>query len=355
MKTWSIKFSSDVESIEMNNIKTPLFLIKFANYEYWPWWFFYIPILPYWLWLSIKTRSLAFFTATNTNIELGGFFGESKIEILHQIPVKYRPKTVYIKKNDTLNIENQNEISFPLVAKPNIGERGFEVEKINNIAELTKYHNRADCEYILQEFINYPIELGILYYRLPNEEKGFVTSITIKEFMSVIGDGKSSILQLMKKSTRARFQIKSMKEKLGARINTIISKDEKLVLEPIGNHCRGTRFINGNYLINEKLNTVFNAISKDMTGFYYGRFDLKVKSIEDLYEGENIKIMELNGASSEPGHIYDSSYGLFNACRNLMFHWNLLAKIAIQNSSRGIKPVSFKDVVKTFYRHFIVK
>ena len=241
---------------------------------------------------------------------------------------------------------------FPLIAKPNIGERGFKVEKINNNAALTKYHNDVLCDYILQEFIDYPIELGVFYYRLPNDEKGSVTSIAIKEFMTVTGDGKSSILELMNESPRARFQIKSMKKKLGHKINMIIPKDEKLLLEPIGNHCRGTRFINGNYLINEKLHIVFNNITKNMNGFYYGRFDLKVKSIDDLYEGENIKIMELNGASSEPGHIYDSSYGLVNAYTNLMFHWNILANIAIQNKAKGIKPSSFKAVVKTLYNHF---
>lgn len=285
---------------------------------------------------------------------MGGFFGESKIDILNQIPADYCPKTIYIKKNNSIDIVKKNNIQFPLIAKPDIGERGFKVEKINNDNELEKYHDKACYEYILQEFINYPIELGVLFYRLPNEESGFVTSVVIKEFMTVTGDGKSSILELMNQSTRARFQIKSMKEKLGAKIDTILLKDETLLLEPIGNHCRGTGFINGNYLINEKLHVVFNDIAKNMNGFYYGRFDLKVKSIDDLYEGKNIKIMELNGASSEPGHIYDSCYGLANAYRNLMFHWNILAEISIQNRSKGIKPVSFKDVVKIFYKHFIV-
>jgi hypothetical protein len=330
----------------------PLFILKWTNYEYWPWWFFYIPILPYWLWLAIKTKSLAFFTATNTNIEMGGFFGESKIDILNQIPSKYCPKTIYIKQNTPIDVVLQNEIQFPIILKPNIGERGFNVEKISDELSLKKYNAEVNVDYILQEFIEFPIELGVLFYRMPNDEKGFVTSIAIKEFLTVLGDGKSSILTLMNNSTRARFQIESMKKKMGDNINMIVPKDEKLLLEPIGNHCRGTRFINGNHLINEKLHLVFNKIARDMKGFHYGRFDLKVKSIDDLYNGKNIRIMELNGASSEPGHIYDASYGLKNAYKNLMFHWNILAKIAIQNKAYGVKPVSFALVVKTFYQHF---
>jgi hypothetical protein len=340
----------------MNTPKLPLFIIKWTNYEYWPWWFFYIPLLPYWFWLSIKTKSFAFFSATNTNIELGGFFGESKIDILKQISPTYLPTTFPVKQNlavtEITNLIEQHHISFPLIVKPNVGERGNDVEKINSFWELQKYHVSATFEYIIQEFIDFEIELGVLFYRLPNEENGVVSSVAIKEFLTVTGDGKSTILQLMKQNTRARFQIKSIKNKLGESINDVLSANKKILLEPIGNHCRGTRFINGNYLINDKLHEVFNVIVKNMSGFHYGRFDLKVKSITDLYEGENIKIMELNGASSEPGHIYDASVGIFNAYKTLGFHWNILSKIAIQNKKKGIKPVAFTKVISTFYNHF---
>ncbi len=337
-------------------IKAPLIFIKWTNYEYWTWWVFYIPLLPYWLWLSIKTKSLAFFTATNTNIELGGFFGESKIDILKQIPHDYLPKAFSVKQglsfDEIQGLTEINQFVFPFIVKPNVGKRGFAVEKINTVSELKKYHASANYDCIIQEFIDYPIELGVLFYRLPDEQKGYVTSITIKEFLTVTGDGKSSILELMQQSKRARFQIKAMKEKLGEEINRVLLRNEKCLLEPIGNHCRGTKFINGNDLINDKLHSVFNEIAKNINGFYFGRFDLKVKSIEDLYCGSTIKIMELNGASSEPGHIYDASYGLIPAYKNIMYHWKILAEIATQNKKKGIKPVPFKVMLRTFYQHF---
>lgn len=337
-------------------MRTPLFIIKWTNYEYWPWWFFYIPLLPYWLWLAFKTKSLAYFTATNTNIELGGFFGESKIDILKQIAPEYKPKTFFIPKETRFEkvkeSMNSVQIQFPIVAKPNVGERGFEVEKIVDVLQLENYHQRAAHEYIIQEFVSFPLELGVLFCRLPNEQKGKVTSVTIKEFLTVTGDGKSSILQLMEQNVRARFQIEAVTERLGEGVNQILGAGHELLLEPIGNHCRGTKFVDGNHLINSELEDVFNKIALPMEGFYYGRFDMKVKSLDDLYRGENIRIMELNGASSEPGHIYDARNGIIKAYRDLAFHWNLLAKISIQNQKRGIQPVSFKTIVSTFSGHF---
>lgn len=337
-------------------MRTPLFIIKWTQYEYWPWWFFYIPLLPYWLWLAIKTKSLAYFTATNTNIELGGFFGESKIDILKQIALEYKPKTFFVAKETRFETVkesiNSAQIQFPIVAKPNVGERGFEVEKIIDILQLENYHQRAAHEYIIQEFVEFSLELGVLFCRMPNEPIGKITSVTIKEFLSVKGDGKSSILQLMEQNTRARFQVEAVSKRLGNGVNQILEAGEEMLLEPIGNHCRGTRFVDGNHLINSKLDEVFNRIALPMTGFYYGRFDMKVKSLDDLYKGENIRIMELNGASSEPGHIYDARNGIVKAYRDLAFHWSLLALISIQNQKRGIKPVSFGTIVKTFSGHF---
>lgn len=341
----------------MKSPKIPLFIIKWTNYEYWPWWFFYLPIMPYWVWLSIKTKSFAFFSATNLNIELGGFFGESKMDILNQISPQYLPITFPINQdfgsNELESLLQKHAIDFPIIVKPNVGERGNDVEKMNSLDELKKYHSEASFDYIIQEFITYEIELGVLFYRFPNEDKGRVSSVTIKEFLTVTGNGKHSVLELMEQNTRARFQINTIKNKLGEQIHEVLPAQQKLLLEPIGNHCRGTRFVNGNDLINEKLQQVFNEISSNMDGFYYGRYDLKVKSLADLYEGKNIKIMELNGASSEPGHIYDTSVGLVNAYKTLAYHWKVLAEIAHQNMKKGIKPVSFSKIISTFYGHFL--
>ncbi len=331
-------------------LKIPLSIIKIFNYEYWAWWVFYLPMAPYWLYLAIRTRSLTFFTAANPGIEAGGFYGEKKMDILKNIRPDLLPKTIFIEKYSEVknihNLLNIKQLSFPIIAKPNVGERGTNVKKIENIEVLNEYHSSSDEDYIIQEFITFDIELGVLFSRLPNEPMGRVSSVTMKEFLTVTGDGKSTIEELVENSTRARFQLEVLRERLGNRIKEILKNGEKRLLEPIGNHCRGTKFVNANYLINSQLDEVFTEASQNFEGFFYGRFDMKVKSIEDLYAGKNIRIMELNGVSSDPGHIYDPNYHLWQAYRDLCWHWKRVADISIQNQKMGVKPLPFKEVWK---------
>lgn len=340
----------------MNKLQLPLWLIKLTHFEYWTWWMFYIPLLPYWLYQAARTRSLTFFTNADPCIDYGGFFGESKIDILKQIPSDFLPTYIFVKKETSLAIIleklKENKLEFPIICKPNVGERGSQVEKIIDKITLEKYLQNLQEDFIIQEFITFEIELGVLYYRYPNQLKGQVSSITRKEFLSVTGDGKSSIEVLMQANTRARFQLETMRLRLGEKIHEVIPAEEKRLLEPIGNHCRGTKFLDNNFLINEKLNQVFDNIALPIEGFHYGRFDMKVKSIEDLYEGKNIRIMELNGVSSEPGHIYDPKNTVWNAYRDLARHWKIIADISIQQQKKGIMPIEPKIIWQVAREHF---
>lgn len=337
-------------------IKTPLWIVKTVRYEYWPFWILFFPVFFYWLYLSLRARSFTFFTAANPGIELGGFFGESKSEILKKIPQQYLPVTLFFDKQasvEEIKSSMQNcQLSFPVIFKPDKGERGFNVEKINNEDELRAYLEKYNGKLIIQEFIAYEHELGILYYRMPDGSRSGITSVVKKEFLCVIGNGNSSIEELVNESVRARMQLPALRKKLGARIIEVLADGEKFRLEPIGNHCRGTKFLSGNDLINGKLVSVFDTIAGNMNGFYFGRFDLKVKSIDDLYEGNNIRIMEVNGVSSEPAHIYDPMMNLWKVYRDIFYNTKLIYKIALQNHKRGVKYVPLRTVFKTVRNHF---
>lgn len=334
----------------------PLFLVKVFNYEYWPWWLFYLPMTPYWIYQAIRAKSLTFFTAVNPGIEAGGFYGEHKTEIMKHISPDYLAKTMFIPFGTAFEelpkLLIDNNLQYPIIAKPNVGERGTSVAKIHSETELRAYHKTTSADYLIQEFITYSIELGILFSRMPNEKIGKVSSVTLKEFLSVTGDGKSTIEELVLKNTRARFQLEALQKRLGKVMKEVLPLGEKRLLEPIGNHCRGTKFVNANHLINNQLHEIFTKVSESFDGFFYGRYDMKVSSIEDLFQGKNIRVMELNGVSSDPGHIYDPHYYLWQAYRDLMWHWKRAADISIINQKNGVKPLPFSEIWAIVKGHF---
>lgn len=340
----------------MRFFKLRRFITQWTNYEYWPWLFFYLPAIPVHLWYALRSGYMFYNTAVNPGIDKGGLFGESKIDILNNFSDDYKPKTYNHKAEnsviETLEILKNRNFEIPIIIKPNVGERGLMVVKANSFEDIETILKSNSVDYIIQEFIDYPHEFGVLYARIPDCEHGKVLSITLKGFLTVTGDGNRTIEELLLENKRAWFQIDRLRNEKPEILKTILAKDKKYVVEHIGNHCRGTEFINGNYLITENLHKVFDQIAKQFDGFYLGRFDLKAKSFEEFQKGQTIKIFELNGVTSEPGHIYDKNHSLMKAYRDI---FNVMAeayKISRINIKNGVKPFSTKFVVNLLLQHF---
>ncbi|MFT6054813.1 MAG: hypothetical protein ACJAS3_001803 [Roseivirga sp.] len=340
----------------MKKKKVPLFFVKWLNYEYWPFWLFFMPLVPYWIYLAIRAKSFTYFTAANPGIEHGGVFGESKMDILNKIDPKYLPRSIFfnvsLPSSVVLEMVKAREIDFPLIIKPNIGERGDDVEKIDHEEGLLKYLFSAKGDLIIQEYVDYEIELGVLYYRFPDSEVTGITSIVTKEFLTVTGDGKSTIAELLEDNDRARFQILTLMKKFGVEMNLVLTLGEMRNLQPIGNHCKGTKFLSGMDLVNNQLVQVFDKLALGIDGFYFGRFDLKVKSIADLYKGENIKILELNGVTSEPGHIYDPSYSIWKAYAETAKNMKMMYRVSKANIEKGQKVTPLLEMIRLVRTHF---
>ncbi|GAB4333860.1 MAG: D-alanine--D-alanine ligase [Flammeovirgaceae bacterium] len=289
-------------------------------------------------------------------MHLGGLLDSSKSYILSKINEEYLPKTVLIRANTSLEnaiqILQNKGIEFPIIAKPDKGERGKCVERLENSTQLKDYLQAFGQDFVIQEFIPFENEIGVFYSRHPNEEKGTISSIVIKEFLTIEGDGKSTIEKLLSQNVRAKFRWGYLTKKYARRLQEVLPEGEKLKLEPIGNHNRGTKFCNGNHLINEKLIDVFEKIARPIEGYFYGRFDLKYKDLESLYEGKNIKIMELNGVNSEPAHIYDpDKMTLIKAYRDVFWHAKRANEIAIENHKRGVPYASILECIKAIQKH----
>lgn len=314
----------------------------------------FVPVLPVYFYGVLRTRKLLYFTATNPSIEMGGFFGEHKDEILDLIPMSYKAIGVHVRSPKTENelsvILAEYKLSFPVVAKPNVGERGDGVRIVHDMAALVAY-DKSESDYIIQEYVDYPIELGVLFYKYPNDKSGKVTSITEKEFLTVKGDGFSTVEQLLSRSERGSIYLPLVRSEFPDRLIPVPKANEDYVVHRIGNHIKGTRFIDANKHITDKLNETFSELSKQVAGVYYGRYDLKVPSYSQLERGENIKIFELNGVSSEPGHIYDQS-NVFKAYGCLAHHWLALVHISHQNIRKGVKTTSLPIFLKKVASHF---
>lgn len=328
---------------------------KIYRYEFWPYWLFYLHTIPYVLYLAFKAKSLSFFTNVNPGIYLSGIVGESKMEILNKLPIEYVPKTIFINATNTESETIQKILQnfhFPIIIKPDIGERGDGVEKINNVDELKFILNKYQNNFIVQEFLDHELEFGIMYYRIPGTNEYGVTSIVQKGFLEVIGDGTTSIKDLLLKNERAVLVWNYLEQHLKDSWHSIPKINEKILVQPIGNHCKGTAFYNANHLINDEVADLFHKIVRNFDGFNYGRFDVKATSIKDLYTGENLKIMELNGITSEPGHIYDPKYRLWRACIDVHQHFQLVYRISKANKKLGIFPAKwseFYNLMKNYY------
>ncbi len=332
-----------------------LFIHKLTHWEYWPFQVVYIPIYFLWAYYSLKAKSLFFFNASNPTIKNGGFMNESKKEIYDIIPQQYYPKTELIPQAITLDkvidLFEKSKIKLPFIAKPDIGLRGSAVKKIANLDELKAYHAKANFDYLIQDLIPFTNEFGLFYVRYPNQKNGKITGIVAKEFLIIEGNGRDSIENLLKKNPRFEFQLKALKRELGTKLHTIVPKGEKINLVPFGNHARGAKFIDASNLITLKLNETFNKICLQIPEFYFGRLDVMYDNLDDLEIGKNFAIVEINGAASEPTHIYDPKHSLLFAWKELARHITYMYQISVINHKNGVPYLSHKAGMMQYNLH----
>ncbi|MBT1685368.1 ATP-grasp domain-containing protein [Dawidia soli] len=330
------------------------FFTKARHWEYWPFGIVQFPLFIYYGWLALRARSFTFFTASNPGITMGGMFGESKYDVLMKVPAANRPRTARVKGPATtetvVHCLEEYGFSLPVIFKPDIGERGFMVKRISSRAEIDLYLAQMPHDFIIQDLVDLPVEMGVFYVRLPSAGQGHVNSVVIKEMLSVTGDGVQTLQALILQKDRARLQWPALQQRFAGRLSDVVPAGESIELVSIGNHCLGTKFLDGTHLINDRLSETFDTVSKQIEGFYFGRFDLRCATVEDLYAGRFL-VMELNGCGAEPAHIYHPGFPLSRALRILFRHWHTIFRIARENTARGVSYMPWKQAV-AYYREF---
>jgi hypothetical protein len=305
-----------------------------------------------WFYYAAKARSFFFFNAANPRIKNAGFLMESKKEIYDIIPAQFIPKTLFFKygttTDDILRVVEGSGISFPCIAKPDIGGKGRGVEKIYALNDIVSYAVKIKIDFLVQEFIPYPEEVGIFYCRMPDAENGFISGIVAKEFLIVRGDGVSNLTQLIEKDPRYHLQLTALQKIYGEELNLVLEKDEQKNLVPYGNHARGAKFIDVSHWADETFTKTWNQILSQIPEFYFGRLDIMYSNAADLKAGKNFSIVELNGAGSEPTHIYDPRHSIFFAWKEIARHFKQLCDISIQNHRKGYRYLTVKEGMQMF-------
>jgi hypothetical protein len=160
------------------------FFQKVGNWELWPFDLIYAPVGIVWLYYSLKARSLYFFTPSNPTLIFGGFEAGSKMEMYRQLPNGSYPKTVLITPSHTIDdIKKETRLiglDYPFVAKPDEGMQGVLFRVIESEEELIKYHSIVGVNYIIQTFIDLPMEFSVFYIRYPGRNKGKSNRLHIK-------------------------------------------------------------------------------------------------------------------------------------------------------------------------------
>ncbi|CAN5813456.1 D-alanine--D-alanine ligase [soil metagenome] len=278
---------------------------------------------------------------------------ESKKEIYDLIPPEYYPKTILINGDTNKEVimvaVTSAALSFPLIGKPDIGMRGLSVKKLENNNDVLEYAQSSKVDFLLQEFIPFEEEVGIFYYRYPHEANGHISGIVGKEFLTVTGDGVSTIEILLSKDKRFILQLPTLQKAYGETLQQVLKAGEHFLLVPYGNHARGAKFIDLSHLIDEHLTQTIDQVCKKIPGFYFGRMDVRYNTWQELKEGKKFGIVELNGAGSEPTHIYDPKHSIFFAWKEIIRHWVILWKISrINHRTQNLPYMGFTAGMQMF-------
>jgi hypothetical protein len=335
-----------------------------SHFEFWPGWLFYAPI---WLWiigLMIRYRSIRLPLAANPGFPAAGLVGEEKSKLFARLSGperKHLPDYVAINRWDApINTQwplimariDAAGLTYPLVAKPDIGCRGAGVQPIRSSIDLWNYVETfpAGATFLLQQMIDVEGEAGVFYVREPGAPKGRIVSLTLKYFPFVVGDGRSTLQQLILAEPRAclvpQLYLKRFSEELDRVL--MIGETKRLVFS--GSHSKGAIFRNGNAYVTEAMRARFDAIADAIDGFHFGRFDVRFADFSAFQRGEDFAIIEYNGAGAEMTHIWDSRTTLFEAWRALCGQFSLLFKVGAANRKRGVKPDSWRSFIAQWRR-----
>ena len=332
---------------------------RLSNWEFWPFYVTNVVTFVYVLYTGlVKYRRATLFTLTNPAIKPdSGFIGERKSAIFKGLGQEYVGRWRLVgaasDMQDRLDLLHSfmadHSLDYPIVLKPDAGQRGQGVKICPDLETARQWLEQAERDYLIMEYLPGE-EFGVFYYRLPDQPRGRIFSINRKKLLHVVGDGKSTLEELILRDERAVCMAPMFFENLEADLLDIIPEGQTRQLGQVGTHSRGSLFLDGADLISPELLDRVERIVENYSGFYFGRFDFKAPSEEDLREGKNLKVIELNGLTSEATHIYDPKNSIFYAWKTLIDQWSIAFEIAEANLKKGLQPMPLAEFISHWRR-----
>lgn len=330
---------------------------KLTDRGYWVSKLFYYQSVMYGFLLTCRFFSATFFSAINPGLRFGGMFDDRKSDSYKLIEDTFLPKTIVFnnQKNEIDDIDKAG-LQFPLILKPDIGFKGFMVAKVDNQQQLTEMLPKFENKTVLvQEYISFEKEYSILIYRLPKSKVIGVTSFIEKTYPAVEGDGQRTLAALIDSADNPFLKKEWIKQRHSDSLQKVLAIGEKQRIDDIGNYSRGAAFHSLNHLIDGDLHEWANRLMQHIKGIDFCRVDLKADSIEDLLKNEFL-IIEVNGAKSEPLHIYDERFSYLEIVKDIHKHWKIVKTIVKQRLAMAYGLPPFIEGFRSWWAaHNLVK
>lgn len=352
-------------------------LARLRRVEFWPMSVFYLPLVPYGLFLAMRYRGLMTFTCLNPGIPKGGgVVGESKAHILRGLSgVKHLtlashliaegPKPAERAARAVELIRSDAALGgYPVILKPDHSERGHGLKLAKNDEDVRVYFRDMTRDALIQKFDPGPCECGVLWTRTPAEGRlldecdGEIFSITRKKFAEIQGDGKHTLEELIWAHPRYRMQADVFLKRYEDQTDRVLEAGEVMKLGVAGNHCQGTMFYDGEDLITPELSSAINTIARafrdEATGgtLDYGRFDIRYRSDEALRQGREFSIVELNGTMSESTNMYDPAKPILWTYKVLFRQWEVMFRLGSIRRKQGQRHMSIRTLIHAVRSHF---
>ncbi|TNE39989.1 MAG: ATP-grasp domain-containing protein, partial [Alphaproteobacteria bacterium] len=243
-----------------------------SHFEFWPPRLFYIPVALHWAWLSLRFGGATLPTAANPSFPHGGLVGESKSTIFSLVEGaakdRLAPYTSIVRPQDSLleeavqkarQLMSEANLAYPVVCKPDMGCRGAGVKVARSDIDLMSYLESypPNARIVLQQLIDYEPEAGVFFIRRPGEETGEIFSLTLKYFPHVIGDGQSTLEELILKDERAGQVPHLYLGRNKANLDRVLADGEAYRIAFAGSHSRGAIFRDGRDYVTQEMTQRF--------------------------------------------------------------------------------------------------